>query len=117
MRRSRGGAVALLALGIGAPRWAQAQYVEGRVSVMVAGGYSAIVTQSPAPPGVPLAGPSMSLTPSAALLLETARTHNYLAYAFSLGVPLTSQQAIQHVNRLDYTGRYQLDGHTTMLLV
>jgi hypothetical protein len=101
---------------LGAPAWAQ--YVTGRAAVSLAGTYTETVTDAPYPTALTQRGPSISLTPSLFLIVETPRTNNVVDYAFALTVPFASNYtALTYANRLNFSNRTELDPRTTLMLL
>ncbi len=98
------------------PGRARAQYVEGRASVMLAGGYTALVADKGAPAALSFSAPILSVAPSLAGLLETARTRQTALYALTLTAPLAGLPGAV-ANRLDYQGRFEVGSMSTLNLV
>lgn len=118
MRRAPGvAALALIgAMSVAAP--ARAQHVEGRFSLTASGSYNTVISDSPYPTALTLAGPSASLSPSGVLLIDSPRTENTLSYALTLNVPFTKDfqltgAPISYSNRFSYSGRYELSERTS----
>lgn len=111
-------ALALLgAIGFGTP--ARAQYVSGRFSMTAAGTYNQSLTDGQFPNAQSYAGPSLSFSPSAVLLVDTPLTTNTLTYAFTLNLPFTKDLQLTtgplgYSNRFTYMGRYEFSELTNM---
>jgi hypothetical protein len=113
-------AAALLGtIGLAAP--ARAQRVDGRVSLTMSGAYNQTLTDAPYPTAATQAGPSISMAPSAVLLIDTPLTNHTLTYAFSVALPFTKDiklvaAPLTYSHRFSYSGRYTVDDLTTVSL-